>query len=295
MRFLLSIYLLGQSFFVCGQKPYDDKRLPFQILFADNVENKKGQPVKSFDLISINDILIVGQGGYLSMVHYFGYPIEIDRDTTINIKEIQKEFELLKYGKRHEKYSNLKRPYIKYLSITDNETGRKSKFKITQPCHYCYDFEIIYPPKYRTNEIPFDSDLCLKWEPTDSKSYQIELKNMFDDSLMTYTSTTNEIKLDNKAFKDLIDRERVLLLRIKDGSKNRASDISIIRKINSKYKYPYSCEPRTATDALLAGFYIEVAQGNHDSEAENYYKLAVELSDRQFFKTMLENFIKRRQ
>jgi hypothetical protein len=118
---------------------------------------------------------------------------------------------------------------------------------------------------------------------------------MFDDSLMTYTSTTNELKLDDKEFKDLIDRERVLLLRIKDGSKNRASDISIIRKVKSKYKYPYSCEPRTATDALLTAFYIELAQGTHDSEAEDYYKLAMNQSDRQFFKTMFENFKKRHQ
>jgi hypothetical protein len=295
MRFLISIYLLGQSFVVCGQKPYNDKRLPFQVLFADNVENKKGQPVKNFDLISINDVLVVGQGGFLSMVHYFGYPIEIDRDTTINIKELQKEFDLLKLGKRREKYSNLKRPDIEFLNITDSDTGRKSKFKITKPCHHCSDFELIYPPKYRANEILFDNELCLKWESTGSNSYMIELKNMFDESVMTYTATTNELKLDDRNVRDVFDRERVLLLSIKDESKNRASDISIIRKFTSQYKYPYSCTPQTATDALFAGFYIEVAQGNHGSEAEGYYQLAMKLSDRQLFKTMYDNFIKRHQ
>jgi len=297
MRLLITILFLGQLIETLGQKPYDDKNLPFQVVYAENVYNDEGQKVNNLQLIPVNEVLTIRQGGFLSMIHYFGFPIEFEGDTTINIEEIQTQFDLLKLGKKKWKYSELRRPSIEYLFIDDGKQGRKNKLSSTGACHDCnFDLDIVYPPKYKTSEIMFDNDLCIVWQSTNSNKYEVEVKNMFDEKIKTYSSTTNELKIDKEEINALADKEKALFFRIKDINSKNVSDVTIVRKFPlNTFDFPFSCAPQKATYSLIAGFYLEMFPVDHIKEAETYFKLATELSDKQFFKTMLDNFNKRRQ
>ncbi len=294
MRLLITILFLGQLIETLGQKPYDDKNLPFQVVYAENVQNNEGQEVNNLQLISVNEVLTIRQGGFLSMIHYFGYPIEFEGDTTINIKKIQTQFDLLKRGKKKEKYSYLRRPNIEYLFITDGKQGRKYKLSSTGACHDCnFDLEIIYPPKFKTSEIVFSNDLCITWQSTNSNNYEVEVKNLFDENIKTYSSTTNELKIDKEEINALIDKDKVLLLQIKDINSNNVSDFTILRKFpSSTFDFPFSCAPQKATYALIAGFYLEISARDYIKEAETYYKLATELSDKQFSRQCWKTLIR---
>jgi hypothetical protein len=127
MRILLIILLLGQWVATWGQKRYDDKNLPFQVIYAENVENRKGQKIKELDTLAIDDILTIRQNGFLSMMHYFGFPIEINGDTVVKVKDIHVQFDLIKNAAKKGKYSNLRRPNIEYLFIPDGKLGLNNK------------------------------------------------------------------------------------------------------------------------------------------------------------------------
>ena len=297
MKGLIIILLIGQGIVTWGQKRYDDKNLPFQVIHSESVENSKGQEIKELDIIAIDEVLTIRQNGFLSMMHYFGFPLEISGDTVIKVKDIHTQFDLLNKRKKKAKYSYLTRPNIEYLFLTDGKLGRKNKLSNTGACHDCnFGLEIIYPPQYKTSEVFVKGDLCLTWQPTSSKNYEIALTNVFDEKVKTYTSTTNDLKIEENEIKLLMDKEKVLLFQIKDLETNMTSLQSILREFPSDLvEFPYSCTPEKATYALIAGFYLEMSRLDNNKEAGKYFKLATELSNREFYKTMLDNFIKRRQ
>ena len=297
MRLFITLLLLAQFIATWGQKRYDDRNQPFQVIYAEHVENHAGKEISSLQMISIDEVLTLKQGGFLSMIHYFGYPIEFEGDTTIIIKEIQAQFDLLKEGKKKDKYSYLRRPNIEYLFINDGRQGRKEKLSSTGACHDCnFDLEIIYPPKFRAAEVLFSDDLCLTWQSTDSKQYEVELQNVFDENVKTYSCSTNDLRISKHEIEALFEKESKLLVRIKDRATKKESNATFLRKFPSTIiDFPFPCMPEKATYALVAGFYMEMSHLDYNKEAEKYFKLATELPDKQFFKTMLDNFYKRRQ
>ena len=60
-------------------------------------------------------------------------------------------------------------------------------------------------------------------------------------------------------------------------------------------EYPYPCDIRKASFALMAGLYLELSPRDYFDEAEQYFVLATTLSDRQFYRNMLDNYRKRRE
>jgi hypothetical protein len=119
---------------------------------------------------------------------------------------------------------------------------------------------------------------------------------VFDDKIRSYTSTTNDLRIDENEIEMLIGKEKALLFQIKDMETNRTSNQYILRRFPSDLvDFPYLCTPEKATYALIAGFYHEMSRDDHIKEAEKYFKLATELSNKEFYKTMLDNFKKRRQ
>jgi hypothetical protein len=64
MRYFLTSLLLGLSFTTWAQKPSDEKNLPFQVIFAENAENKQGKQINSLNLIPADQILTIRQGGF---------------------------------------------------------------------------------------------------------------------------------------------------------------------------------------------------------------------------------------
>jgi hypothetical protein len=55
----------------------------------------------------------------------------------------------------------------------------------------------------------------------------------------------------------------------------------------------FSPSGKVGSDALIAAFDLETGPRDFPKWAAQYYRLAAELSDKPFFKTMLDNFNKR--
>lgn len=294
-QFFLILFLLIQATTSYSQKGDDSKNLPFQVILADNVTDSRGRKVENLDLISINDQLTIGKGGILAMMHYSGFPIEIERDTIIKMIDLQKEFVLLKHDKKRDKY--FMRPNIEYLFINDSKQGRKAKLGMTGACHDCNTLvEITYPPIISGGSVLTQANLCLEWESYESNSYQVDLKNLFDKNLKTYKLSGNTLFISESEIKELFDGNEGLLISISNLTDEQNSMLLGIKRFPSELiDFPFKCKPDKATYALITGFYMETSLLGNLAKSEEYFRLATELSDKDFFKEMLENFLKRHE
>jgi hypothetical protein len=295
MKFILCLIFLGFSFATWSQKPRDDSNVTFQVIFAENVQNTQGKKISSLDIISVDEMLTIGQSGFLAMINCYGYPIEIRGDTIISMLDIQMPFELLQENKT-KRNNYLREADIRFLFIKDRELAQKSRLELGGACSDCdFDLELIYPPKFNYRDIFFTGDLCISWHPTRSNNYKIKLTDLFDEPVETYISTTNELRIDSAEMASLINgNEKGLVLYISDGEKEQMS--GVIRQFPSLVlKNPYSCAPAKATYALMMAINLETGPRDFPKSAGMYYKLAAALSDNKFFKTMLENYNKRQQ
>ncbi len=296
MRYIITILTLLQTINSFGQRINNDLIQPFQILYAENTKNKLGQTVKSLDRISIDDVLTIENGGTLSLVHYTGFPIEIDKDTTLVIKGLQN---LLVPPEEKQKKKNqirkLVEPSIEHLFISKAIEGRKHKLQITGSCMDChFDLEIIYPPRFTAQTLNYSGDICIKWRPTDSKTYKVEVLNTPKILAKTYSTTENELTIETNLIAGQNGIKNLILIISDSLSRVNYGPIKFKEFSKVGLEYPYPCDIKKATYALMAGLYLELSPRNYFDEAEKYFILATKLSDKQFYKDMLDNFKRRR-
>ena len=289
MRYILTILTILQTVDAFGQKINNDLILPFQILYAENTKNRMGQNVKSLDMVGIDEVLTIENGGTLSLVHYTGFPIEINNDTTLVVRHLQNA--IVPVGKKEKKKKYLEtlvEPSIEHLFISKAIEGRKHKLQITGACMDCnFDLEIIYPPRFTEQTPNYSGDLCIKWRAADSNNYKVQMLNTSDRS---YSSTKNELTIEDPM------TEKELVFMITDMTTGKNSGAFVFKKyVQESLEYPYPCEIKKASFALMAGLYLELSPRDYFEEAEKYFILATNLSDRQFYKDMLDNFRKRRE
>jgi hypothetical protein len=297
MRSITTIFLLGLITTAVAQKRAVHNNAPFQVIYAENVEDSKGQAVKQLDIIPIHEVLTVRERGFLSMVHYLGFPVQIDSDTSITIADLDTQLTPVEKTRRDAKYTNAARPNIAYLFVSEGKAARRMKLSDTGACHDCnFDLEIIYPPRYNAGHVLYKGDLCLTWQNTNASIYEVEIENFFGDKLKTYTSNTNSLRIDRVDLQELRKDGEDLLLRIKDLNTNKASVYFILKELTTDLvDFPYPCSIDKATTALMVGHYLEMSPRDYSNEAEKYFILAAALSDNEFYKTMLDNFKKRRE
>lgn len=298
MKYILILLLWGITGAGYSQKKQSETFFPYQIIYAEQVKNTRGQEIKSLDLISMQDTLIISNGGFLSMIDQTGFPIEIKKDTSLVIVELYRLFYPLDKKRKNTKVNYTLRPYIEYLFISEGPQGRK--FLLSQHGVIADgggpDLEVFYPPLNKSIVIIFKDDLCIKWRPGGSDDYEVSIRNSFDEPLKTYYFTTNEMTLKADELKSLKRKESLLLITIKDRKTNNSSFQYGIKEFeNTKIEYPYSCTIQKATHALMVAFQLETSRYDYKKEAEQYFKLAAQLSDKEFFKTMLSNFYNRRK
>lgn len=295
VKWFLTLFFAGALFSARGQAHYEDKDFPFQVLFAENVETSNGKKVGSLDLIAINETLMVGNDGFLSMVHHLGFPVEIDKRTTIDVKSLAAQFAQPGYSRKKSNYISTWRPYLEYLFIEDAKEARRLKLQSSGACHDCnFDLELIYPPDFRGLGITFSGDLCIKWQSTGSEAYEVELSNIFQKKLATFTSSVNELRIDGGEMLAFFAAEKTLLMQIKDKKADQKSISTLIREFPSgPVEFPFSCNPNKPSYALLEALYLELSPRDYMAEAGKYFELATTLSDNPFFQTMLSNFKKR--
>jgi hypothetical protein len=293
MKYLLLIWILPASLATVAQKTKPNKNFPFQVIYAESTTDKAGIALKSLDVVANNDILTVGKGGMLSMVHYTGYPIEVTGDTSLVLKTLQTL--LAPAGnKRPVDFIGLFRPDLQYLFITDSELAKTSK--ASGACHDC-DFihEILYPPKGELH-LPASArkDLCIQWRSTHAASYEVVVTNIFDDSLKSYVTNVNELTIGKEDMTTFFGSDGIFIIQVKDPARHKYSSSVTVRELPKRLDFPFDCNIEKPTIALLTALYLEsFPTWSYTAEAEKYFKLATTLSDREFFKTMLNNFKKR--
>lgn len=295
----ISILLLLITLNSLGQ-PIEDVGMPFQVLFAENVMSKDGSILKSLDFISAEETLSIQKDGSISLIHKSGIPIEISNDTIISIVELNNLLQNDISGKRRRLKQNnshsLVRLGIEFLFFADKKLANYTKLSSTGSCMDCnFDFEIIYPPHYLL-AYSDSSDLCIKWEPSDALNYSIELGNPAKTVIKKYTSTFNELTINWADLQFLTSKGTSIIVEIMgDGLYKRHGGTEIKKFGDNDIKFPFGCQIETATAALLMGLYMEISPNSflkkyYTNEAEKYYTLAASLSEKHFFKEMLNNF-----
>ena len=295
MKVLLVILIFGSLATAVAQKRTNGRGLPFQVIYAENVKDRKGKEIKQLDLIPNDGALTIGENGFLSMIHHLGFPIEFSGDTTIEIEQINASLTKTKEEFKRRSYYYRDTPDIEYLFLSNAKDARKTKLSATGACHDCYtDLEVIYPPRNPSNLVFYKDDLCVTWQSTGAVKYVIQITNVFDDSLRTYTSATNSLMIPGADLDRIEENEQMILLRITDSSTNKASSAILWELSLDNLDFPYPCSIEKPTQALIAGFYLEMSPRDYTKEAEKYFEMATKLSDKEFYKTMLANFRKRR-
>lgn len=272
---------------------------PFQVLFAKNVKNASQKEIKSLDLISKNDSLKIEKGGTLCLIHYSGLPVDVSNDTVVAIRDLSDAL-LPKDKINNSKKQNeaLASPYLERLFISNGLIARKDKLNRTGVCMDCnFDMELIYPPSNRRTSVDFfdDNGLCLKWRPTKLNKFKIEINSMFNDLIDSVTLYRNELNASSDQLKKWKgENDFVMIKLINLENPNFSARTYVFKQFSAKpIQYPWSCELKKASFALIAGLFLEMSARSYYEEAEQYYVLATKLSDDPFYQTMLENFRKR--
>lgn len=283
-----------------SQGRYVNEKFTFQVLYSDKVSARDGHQVKILDMISIEELLTVGKGGALTLVHTSGFPFEFVNDTTIVVRllndKINSERGKITKG-RYEKKGLVLPPNIDYLFIKDPSLARKAKLSAMSFCFDCNtDLEIIYPPSLLDSKLFYSRDLCFAWKATASDNYQVDVASIDGKSKQSFVTKTNSIAIDSDQLKAIIKEGKSVHVNILDLDSGRFSGWLLFKEFQiANLGYPYPCRPVSASYALMTGLYQEMLSITDIYDAEKYFVLATELSDRQFYRDMLSNFRDRRK
>jgi hypothetical protein len=278
-----------------GQTTISDNSSPFQVLYATETTNKEGQYLKSLDMVSIDEVLSIGKGGTLSLIHYSGFPIEINKDTSVTIRKLQEILEVPEESRKVKgKIVYPTRPEIGRLFGSDRKSRRGNA--VMSACHDCdLGLRIIYPPKNNKRRIRFEDQLCLKWK-SNSENYKIRITNIFEELIDSLSVHNSELVLSSETLAKLFEKDDILLLKIEDIKNPMLSGTVTLSKYSSTpLDFPYPCELTKATFALMTAFYLEMKPWDALDEAEKYYTLATELSKENFYIEILEKFKESRE
>jgi hypothetical protein len=273
---------------------------PFQVLYARSAKTTSGTELKSLDYLSIDDIVKVEKGGFLSIVHYTSIPLEFTTDTLINLRELHERIvpvsnDKSKGRRRNPDQSMGTRPMLGHLFIENPAIANKNKLSRTGACHDCSQLMILYPPAGVGYLTYFSDSLCIKWTKGTSAKYKVLITTLFDDHIDSVTVNTNEFMLDGERLRKATMGEDVLVINITGIGNHWDHVIAVVRKFPDRFGFeiPYKCRPSNATAAVLAGLHIDSQTSQYILQAEEYFVLATQLSNDDFYRVVLDNFRKR--
>jgi hypothetical protein len=286
MRLLFALLFILHGVNGLGQ----NLKFPFQIIYCEGVTNRSGETVRGLDLIWVDEILAVSRDGILAMIHYSGVPVEVMGDTTLMVKDLQVRFNLL--FKSVQTDHRFKRPDIEYLFIDGYDRAARARVGWVPVNRESPLVDLLYPPSFKWGATFVSHDVCFRWTQTGAKAYTVELRNIFEDVLATYKVPSSELMIPAAEMDSIWTDGSPLVLTI-SAERLRIRDQLIMRVPDEFKNYPFGCSLDKATYALVAALHVEKSVVERKPDAERYFKLAAELSDRPFFKTMLDNFYKR--
>ncbi len=274
----------------------DDKKIdefPFQVLYAEYCTNKEGRSIKNFDFLSINDAFKISAGGSITLIHYTGLPIEIKKDTFILIKALQEVIvpptkEEKKKNNKREVVSNISRPKIQnLLALSWESVADKKTYEVI--CESAIDIQCPFEIDHK---IFVDGDLNIKWEQTKTNNFNIELTTIFNEEIRSFSTQTNELRIDSLTIhKILKDNYDAIVLKVSGDREPPYLFLTVITKYPfSDFNFDFKCNTKSASMALLLGYYLEFYGIDSKEVSRYYYERATQLSDKEFFSTMLQNF-----
>ncbi len=242
----------------------------FKVLEARNAYHE-GKELFQFDRINANGAIQVHNGGFLSLVYKTGRSIELKSEELIVLDSL---------------------PYLLEMTTLEFPEIRN----VLDTTHFFQGSTLAGLPTFfsaygssELHKINKGDSVCLMWRsrrPTEINSkIGLVVTNVFDEVL------TDTIYVEGSGFKisthdfnpSRSDDPEVYLVYITDGLD---AELGIALAFDEKnYKLPDFCNPKNATDYVVAAFYLE-GQELYETAIE-YYNQAVKLSDEQIFKDIL--------
>jgi hypothetical protein len=267
----------------------------FQVLYAEKASLSNGTPLKSLDKL-LDETIHVADSGYLVLIHEMGIPVEFSGDTTIILNEIHS---ILKPKPKEMGSSYQRSVGADYLFISQEVQAKKYRLSRTGAVHDDRLVHSIYPPLINSR-IYFDDDVKIVWQPNfPGIQIEVKLRNLFDEELASYKVDYTVVLISKEGL--ISEGKNCCILsfaRFDDKKQNRRRtnyeySFLVTKFYTDKINFPYSAKIKTPAAALMAGYFYELASWDVSKEAQAHYELATQLSDKQFYKDMLSNYLKR--
>lgn len=282
----------------------------FQVLYAEKASLSNGTPLKNLDKL-LDGTIHVADSGYLVLIHETGIPLEFSRDTTIKLNEIHRILDPPMRDREKKKINRsevfvIRHSYqrtigLDYLLITNYAKARITQLSRTGTCMDCSPNEGIQYPPLIGRRVYFDDDVKIIWnlrhltnKPEPLSEFAVRFKNLLDDELRSIKVVGNKLILSKSEMIELMKGEPNVIFFVTDSYEHGLPGGVVMSPFYTKaLRFPYSKEIKTASAALMAGYFYELASSGASSEAQSHYELATQLSDKQFYKEMLSNYLKR--
>lgn len=283
----------------------------FQVLYAEKASLNNGTPLKSLDKL-LNEKIHVADSGYLVLIHETGIPIELSADTMIDIRNLHLTLTRPIIIKQKKKEKKLKILYsssyqssvgLDYLFIRSVSEAQNSVKKNYPPVlDGVRNGGLTYPPLI-DSRIYYDNDdvkvVFQKEALTNGRDQPIEfvvkVTNVFEEILASFPQEKGkEFVIPKIELDKFTNGEEFVILYIEDNNGREIVSPLILSSFPERgIKFPFSKEIKSPAAALMAGYFYEMYSYDTSKETRSYYELATQLSDKQFYKDMLSNYLKR--
>ena len=187
---------------------------------------------------------------------------------------------------------------VEYLLIPQGIEARK--FRLNRTRAYFNDALVrsVYPPLIN-GYVYFDDDVKVVWQRGFvGINLDVSVVNVFDEKLKSPIIDDSTVLINKQ---ELIDQKTDCIITFatvtekgKKKKKNYTGEGFFIKRFyTDKIDFPYSAKIKTPATALMAAYFYELASWGVSKEAQAHYELATQLSDKQFYKEMLSNYLKR--
>jgi len=231
-------------------------------VFANSgaVQLKSGgtqQPLKAGASLKSEDQLVVCEGCYVALVHSAtGKPHQLTAAGTYNVKDLAKGMT----GS-----TGVVSKYTEFILSSNSDEAKKNRLSATGAVHRgLNDIDVFLPePRSHGNHVINDS-IFVGWESKSTKQgpYEVELKDMFGETLLKIQAPTNRVKI------KLPGKENIITLEVRrkgetsSGSQpfsiqrfDAQKDQATIQRIKSELAELNLTEETAINKFILAGFY----------------------------------------
>ncbi len=293
MKTLVSLVTIG-LFVVSGSLAQD---FEFRVLVnkGQNTAKASGSdwaPIRTGSSYNKGDELKVGENGYLGLMHKSGKTTEITNPGSYKVDELAAPFGsnnssvITKYADfvlskmTPEQKEENRRKYAGVTGAVSRDVGDKP-IKVLMP----------------TSADFYDPTAIITWEGEENKTYQVTLKNMFDEVILSSETSDSFHKINFDESK--LAEERLVILNVSEvGNEDVKSGDYGIKRLTSDDAQKFEgelnelkaslTEESSLNKLILAEFF---EQNNLLIDATTNYMLAIELSpDVDYFKEVYQEF-----